>query len=44
MRFLKEYEIPTVTVIALTADDVLTASQGFDGEDHELFATDSTEA
>ncbi len=39
MRMTKEYVIPTVELIALCADDVLTSSDGFEGEEHSLLPT-----
>ena len=37
MKMTKEYVIPKVELIALCADDVLTSSDGFEGEEHSLF-------
>ena len=38
MKQLKKYEIPTVELIPVDAEDVLTSS-GFDGEEHDLLKT-----
>lgn len=32
----KVYEIPQVELLLISADDVLTLSNGFDGEEHEF--------
>ena len=32
----KSYEIPQVELLLISADDVLTLSNGFDGEEHEF--------
>ena len=37
MKTTKEYVIPTVELIVLCTDDVLTSSDGFEGEEHSLF-------
>ena len=34
---LKSYEIPHIDLLVLAADDVLTLSNGFDGEEDVLF-------
>ena len=40
MKTKREYEIPTLLVVAMDADDVLTSSgDGFDGEEHSLLPT-----
>ena len=40
MKTKREYEIPTLQVVTLSADDVLTASgDGFEGEEHSLLPT-----
>ena len=33
---LKIYEIPQMELLLISSDDVLTLSNGFDGEDHEF--------
>ena len=33
---LKSYEIPQIELLLLSADDVLTLSNGFDGEEDEF--------
>lgn len=39
MKQFKEYEAPTVEVLALSQDDILTSSQGFEGEEHPIFGS-----
>ena len=40
MQNKKEYEIPTLKLVMLDAEDILTASgDGFDGEEHSLLPT-----
>lgn len=39
MKTLMKYEIPTAEVLMLDEDDVLTSSQGFEGEEHSLLPT-----
>ena len=39
MKSLKKYEIPTAEVLAFDQDDILTSSQGFEGEEHPIFGS-----
>ena len=39
MNSFKHYETPTVDVLTLSQDDILTSSQGFEGEEHPIFGS-----